>query len=145
MQETQVRRPWVGKISWRREWLPTPVSLPGESHGQGSLVDYSPWGCRESDTTDRLTLSLHLGFRCPSWQRLESAINRAPWKSHSSATPVFQVLTPLLVAGFWLLSRAFRHLFTLVVHWREVGLPPSPAAPEPAVWSHKATREGSRC
>jgi len=44
--------PWVGKISWRREWLPTSVFLPGESHGQRSLVDYSPWGCKESDATE---------------------------------------------------------------------------------------------
>ena len=34
--------PWVGKIPWRREWLPTSVFLPGEFHGQGSLADYSP-------------------------------------------------------------------------------------------------------
>ena len=46
--------PWVGKISWRREWLPTPVFLPGKSHGQRSPVDYSPRGCKESDTTERL-------------------------------------------------------------------------------------------
>ena len=38
--------PWVGKIPWRRAWQPTPVFLPGESHGQRSLVGYSPWGCR---------------------------------------------------------------------------------------------------
>jgi len=50
--------PWVGKILWRREWLPTPVFLPGESHGQRSLVGYSPRGCKESDTTEQLTLSL---------------------------------------------------------------------------------------
>ena len=43
---------WVGKISWRKEWLPTPVFLPEESHGQGSLVDYSPWGRKESDLTE---------------------------------------------------------------------------------------------
>ena len=36
---------------WRREWLPTPVFLPGGFHGQRSLVGYSPWGCKESDTT----------------------------------------------------------------------------------------------
>ena len=35
-----------------------PVLLPGESHGQRSLVGYSPWGCKESDTTERLSLSL---------------------------------------------------------------------------------------
>ena len=36
--------PWVGEIPWRREWQPTPVSLPGESNGQRSLVGCSPWG-----------------------------------------------------------------------------------------------------
>ena len=38
--------PWVGKIPWRREQLPTPVFFPGESHGQRSMVGYSPWGCQ---------------------------------------------------------------------------------------------------
>ena len=46
--------PWVGKIPWRRKWQPTPVFLPGESHGWRSLVDYSPWGHKESDMTKRL-------------------------------------------------------------------------------------------
>ena len=36
--------PWVRKIPWRRKWQPTPVFLPGKSHGQRSLVGYSPWG-----------------------------------------------------------------------------------------------------
>ena len=48
-----MRRPlldsWVQKISWRREWQPTPVFLPGEFHGQRNLVGYSPWGRQESD------------------------------------------------------------------------------------------------
>ena len=35
-----------------RAWQPTPVFLPGESHGQRSLVGYSPWGCKESDMTE---------------------------------------------------------------------------------------------
>ena len=42
--------PWVGKIPWRREWLPTPVFWPREFHGL-----YSPWGCNESDMTEQLT------------------------------------------------------------------------------------------
>ena len=46
--------PWVGKIPWRRKWHPTPVFLPGESHGGRSLVGYSPWGHKESDTIERL-------------------------------------------------------------------------------------------
>ena len=45
--------PQVGKIPWRRAWQPTPVSLPGESPGQRSLVGSSPEGHRESDTTER--------------------------------------------------------------------------------------------
>ena len=47
--------PWVGKIPWRRKWQPTPVFLPGESHGQRDLVSYSLWGHKESDTTEWLT------------------------------------------------------------------------------------------
>ena len=43
--------PWLGKIRWRKEWQPTPVFLPGEPYEQ-SLVGYSPWGCKESDTTE---------------------------------------------------------------------------------------------
>ena len=43
--------------SWRRKWKPTPVLLSGESHGQRSLAGYSPWGHKESDTTEQLTLS----------------------------------------------------------------------------------------
>ena len=48
--------PWVGKIPWRKKWLPTPVFLPGEFHGL-----YSPWGCKELDTTEQLSPSLSIG------------------------------------------------------------------------------------
>ena len=49
---------WVGKIARRRAWQSTPIFLPGESHGQRSLVGYSPRGHKESDMTEWLTLSL---------------------------------------------------------------------------------------
>ena len=48
--------PWVGRIPWRRGWQPTPVFLPGESHGQKRLVGYHPWGHKESNTTEQLRL-----------------------------------------------------------------------------------------
>ena len=48
--------PWVGRIPGRGQWLPTPVFLPGELHGQRSLAGYSLWSHRESDTTEQLTL-----------------------------------------------------------------------------------------
>ena len=51
--------PWVGKILWRRKWQPTPVFLPGKSHGQRSLVGYSPWGRKELDTTEQLHTHTH--------------------------------------------------------------------------------------
>ena len=44
--------PWIGKIPQRRKWKPTPVFLPGEFHGQRSLEGYSPWDCKELDTTE---------------------------------------------------------------------------------------------
>ena len=62
--------PWVRKIPWRRKWLPTPVFLPGKSHGQRSLAGYSPRGCKESDTTEwveRTHTSWHIYCMCVVW------------------------------------------------------------------------------
>ena len=57
VQETRVR-----SLGWedplRRKWQPIPIFLPGEFHGQRSLVGYSPWGRKELDTTERLTQQL---------------------------------------------------------------------------------------
>ena len=69
MQETWIRSlGW--EDPWRREWLPTPVLLPGESHGQKRLAGYSSQGRKESDTTGWLTVLLLLEtgrkLRCPS-------------------------------------------------------------------------------
>ena len=47
--------PWVEEIPWRREWQPTPVCWPGESHGQRSLEGNSPWGHKQSDRPEQLT------------------------------------------------------------------------------------------
>ena len=71
--------PWVRKIPWRREWQPTPVFLPGKSHGQRSLVDYSPWDRRESDTTERLhfhflSLSNHIARRSGLFRILSGSV-----------------------------------------------------------------------
>ena len=54
--------PWVRKIPWRK-WLSTPVFLPGEFYGQRSLAGYSPWGHKESDMTEQLTLCLKISVR----------------------------------------------------------------------------------
>ena len=103
--------PWVGKILGIKEQVPTPVFLPGESHGQRSLAGYSPWGHKESDTTERLTLptsdrgSRNQRVRTASpqgTQVLERAWPGAQFhRSHSSVAPlqVSCVLVPLSGAG----------------------------------------------
>ena len=58
--ETFVWSLWVGNILWRGKWQPTPVFLPGKSHGWRSLAGYSPWGRKQSDTTEQIHFtSLH--------------------------------------------------------------------------------------
>ena len=46
--------PWFRKILWRSKWQPTPVFLPGKSQGWRGLAGYSPWGCKELETTEPL-------------------------------------------------------------------------------------------
>ena len=65
MQETRVRS--LGfQIPWKRKWQPTPVLLPGESHGGRSLVGYSPRDCKELDKTERLHSLTQGGHNFPS-------------------------------------------------------------------------------
>ena len=61
MQETWIRS-LGGEDPWRRQWQPTPVFLPGESHEWRSLVGCSPWGRKESDTTE--LLHFHFSLSC---------------------------------------------------------------------------------
>ena len=92
MQET-----WVRKIPWRRKWQPTPAFLPGESHGQRSLVGYSPWGCKASDTTELVMIIYDIVHRKMwnsvnpvveySWEKTNEAVSRvhgAPILRHMS-------------------------------------------------------------
>ena len=81
MQETQV---WslVRKIPWRRQWLPTPVYLPGESHGQRSLMGYSPWGCTELDMTQgKFNVDSATDLWSLRFSLVKSAAGRWQWKS----------------------------------------------------------------
>ena len=54
---------------WRRKWQPTPVVLPGKPHGWRSLVGYSPWSHKESDTTEQL--HFHSYRKCCHWGKLD--------------------------------------------------------------------------
>ena len=67
--------PSAAKIPWRRKWQPTPVFLPGKSHGQRSPVSYSPWGCKKSDMTERLsTAHRHKGKAFMNSERKQKTI-----------------------------------------------------------------------
>ena len=101
VQETGFN-PWVGKVPWTREWLPTPAFWPGEFHGQKSLSGYRPWGQKESDMTEWLSLSWQVwGFpggasdkeltcQCRRHQRhgFDPWMGRIPWRRKWQPTSV---------------------------------------------------------
>ena len=85
---SECRRPWfdswVGKIPWKRERLPTPVFWFREFHGL-----YSPWGCKELDTTERLSLSLTPGSTLTPYPPLHVRVGQTTqvgWLSHLGPT-----------------------------------------------------------
>ena len=103
--------PASGRSPWTRKWQPAPVFLPGDSHGQRSLAGCSPGGHRESDTTDRLTLSLKCLTiyinRLPDTISLKNEVSR--WHIASRETrprpvqalcPVRTVTKPLFCDGY---------------------------------------------
>ena len=77
--------PWVGKIPWRRKWQPTPAFLLGKSHGQRSLVGCSPWGHKESGTTERLTLTLiqYISWKYTDKLKIQTLKQPLKWQSYS--------------------------------------------------------------
>ena len=81
--------PWVGKKPWRRKWQPTPVLLPGKSHGRRSLVGYSPWGHKESDTTERL--HFHLFKLLPEEKHWVSCFPPKYWCLGAGFLPIMSV------------------------------------------------------
>ena len=94
---------WVRSLgwedSWRRKWQPTPVFLPGKSHGQRSLLGYRPWGPKESDTTEQLSSSsknwdvLDWSFRlCEYWSVFIGPVSqrKATQRSQQKTQGIFQ-------------------------------------------------------
>ena len=82
-------RPWVGKLLWRKKWQPTLVFLVGKSHGQRSLVSYSPWGFKESDSAEHIAHGMARNGdgsiwiismdNCGCWPRMRLAASLWMW------------------------------------------------------------------
>ena len=128
--------PSAGKIPWRRKWQPNPVFSPDKSHGQRSLVGYSPQGREELDTTEWLSARARAHAQTHTHTRaneilhtiLSESIAKMWWKSTSSKDQIFvqASVSPevLLIRGkgrvkgkWW---QEHRCLFILVVYtdWR---------------------------
>ena len=133
MWETQVW-PLVRKIPWRREWRPTSVVIPGEFHGQSSLVGYSPWVTKSrSDFHFSLQLSqvrifsfqsqafflalliLHLLGKFSCWYDWEEVIRLGKYKV--LAAPVLQKEVSLKCSHMWFGLRIINTLTVLHVSW----------------------------
>ena len=81
--------PCIGNIPWRKAWQPTPVFLPGEPHGQRSLVSYSPWGFEESDSAEHIAHGMARNGdgsiwiismdNCGCWPRMRLAASLWMW------------------------------------------------------------------
>ena len=69
--------PWVRKAPWRKKWQPTSVFLPGKSHGQRSLVGYSPWVPKESALTE--LMSCMQGIKIPHAMEQLSPVHHNYW------------------------------------------------------------------
>ena len=90
--------PWVRKTPWRRAWQPISVFLPGEFHGQRRLVGYSPWGHKELDITEWLTLSLD--FQPPS--------HGLYWFPRAAVTKYHKLI--FILSQFWSLEAWYQDL-----------------------------------
>ena len=91
--------PWIRKIPWRMKWQPTPVFLPGKSHGQRSLMGYSPWGRMESDMTEQLSTHTHTPVPertklCWGWLLALSSLCSPSWAGWASWEPIRPSLVP---------------------------------------------------
>ena len=108
--------PWVGKAPWRRAWQPTPVFLPGESHGQRSLAGYSPWGHKGSDMTGRLTpLPMLLWVLKGSPLPWAGGLGLGPESSHAAAPSQYKSSThPPFMGVDILTAKKYRLCYFLI-------------------------------
>ena len=111
-----------GRCPWRREWLPTPVFLPGESHGQRSLVGYSPWGPKRvgHDLDNRPAPTLPRSKVRKGW--LETS------KMSTRRQPAFSLIILFIVhrpSGHWRTTQSIGDMRCLLVDFQQLSRVPS--------------------
>ena len=110
--------PWVGKTPWRRKWQPTPVFLPGESHGRRSLTGYSPWG-RKSETWQNNWTSLQPPYAATVKPKRRRSVTAAasypfylPWSDGTGCRDfrflILRFKPALSLSSFTFIRRLFR-------------------------------------
>ena len=108
----------MGKITWRRDWLATPVFLLGECHGQRSLKGYNPCDKKESDMIELKTLSLHLKLhrlKCQLWKWLAMGT----YASYSTQVSSFwkMKMLPVLTSGIVRTENHIHRKLTNLTTW----------------------------
>ena len=105
--------PWIGKTPWRRAWQPAPLFLPGESHGQRSLVGSSSLGCKDSEMTQRLNTN-NSRQHFPAWRipgtgepgGVAQSQTRRKWLSSSSSRSLCKYCSLCLAVSLEYISRS---------------------------------------
>ena len=93
--------PWVGKIPWRRKWQPTLLFLSRKSHGWRSLAGYSPWGCKELDTTEVTSLHIYHQNEDPTEKPVITFWNPDAYQNHLEIFWKIQILRYCLFFFFF--------------------------------------------
>ena len=103
----------IGKITWRRKEQPIPVFLPGEFHGQKSLVGYSPWGRKESGKTEWLTnIDIWRGYSICKYINLKLLI-----LYFKIVIMSFKVLSWLVIYLYWWYCLCQSKYCSSLAHW----------------------------
>ena len=111
--------PWFRKIPWRRAWQPTLVFLPRESHGQRSLVGYSPWDCKELDTTEQLTMED--GLAESVWDWVWNLRNKGPMDKNSIHSLKVSIYLVSCLPTSSCLKKLWQISFFFYIHSRILG------------------------
>ena len=108
-------------LTRRRQWHPTPVLLPGKSHGRRNLVGYSPWGRKESDTTERLHFHFHFEGICSENSHPDSFPSTSlPCSLCGQSFSLVSILSFGLLFHKWVNMNTYPYISLFLIHRRMI-------------------------